>query len=96
MNNRIAKLRKESIAAVNRISVERAQLVTDFYSPPGIDKLPVPIPRAKCFEYIFMNKQLHLSDGELIVGKKGEAPKATPPLSGNLSCPPWKNREIPE
>ena len=78
MTDRIAKLRQESLAAVNRISYERAQLVTDFYAQPGIDKLPVPIQRAKCFEYIFLNKQLHLCEGELIVGERGEAPKATP------------------
>jgi len=78
MNDRIIKLRKESIDAVNRISVERARLVTDFYSQPEVSSWSVPIQRARCFEYIFMNKQLHLSDGELIVGERGEAPKATP------------------
>jgi len=78
MNKRIAKLRRESIEAVNRISVERAELVTDFYMQPGIADLPIPIQRAKCFEYIFTNKKLHLNEGELIVGERGEAPKATP------------------
>ena len=76
MNDRIKKLRRQSIEAVERISVERAKLLTDFYK--NCKETSVPIKRAKAFEYILMNKKIAIYDGELIVGERGEEPKATP------------------
>ncbi len=76
MNDRIRKLRRQSIEAIERISAERALLLTQFYK--NCKETSIPIKRAKAFEYILMNKKIAIYDGELIVGERGEAPKATP------------------
>ncbi|MBE0648115.1 MAG: glycyl radical protein [Bacteroidales bacterium] len=78
MNNRIKKLRDQSLKAVNRISAERALLVTEFYQS-GIDQLvSIPVMRALTLEHILKNKYICINDGELIVGERGPAPKACP------------------
>nr|NQU90458.1 formate C-acetyltransferase/glycerol dehydratase family glycyl radical enzyme [Bacteroidota bacterium] len=78
MNNRIKKSRDNSLNAVNRISAERALLVTEFYKRDDSKKVSVPVRRALAFEYILKNKHICINDGELIVGERGPAPKATP------------------
>jgi formate C-acetyltransferase len=78
MNERIKKLRQQSLDALNRVSAERGLLVTEFYSQQGIRDIPVPMQRAKCFEYILKHKSICINEGELIVGERGPAPKATP------------------
>ena len=78
MTDRIKELRQASLDAVNKISVERALLVTEFYKTIYSENLPVPIQRARCLQYIFKHKQICISQGELIVGERGPAPKATP------------------
>lgn len=78
MNSRIQKLREESLNAVNRLSPERALLVTEFYKSERAVGLSAPVLRALCFEHIMKNKSLWLGEGELIVGERGPSPKATP------------------
>jgi len=78
MNARIAKLRAESLQALPTISGERAALLTDFYSLGAAQKDSIPVQRARAFKYILENKHVHIGDGELIVGERGPAPKATP------------------
>jgi trans-4-hydroxy-L-proline dehydratase len=78
MNDRIKILREQSLNAVNRISEERALLVTEFYKSAEAKELSVPVKRAKCLEYIFSRKHICINDGELIVGERGPSPKATP------------------
>lgn len=78
MNARVQKLREESLNAVNKLSPERALLVTAFYRSEKAAGLSAPVTRALCFEHIMKNKALWLGDGELIVGERGPAPKATP------------------
>ncbi len=78
MNSRIEKLREESLQAVNRLSAERGLLVTQFYKELSAAEDAVPVQRAKAFEYILRNKSICISEGELIVGERGPAPKATP------------------
>lgn len=78
MNSRIQRLREESLKAVNRLSPERALLVTEFYKSEKAAGLSAPVVRALCFEHIMKNKVLWLGEGELIVGERGPAPKATP------------------
>jgi trans-4-hydroxy-L-proline dehydratase len=78
MTDRIRKLRDQSLQAVNRLSAERALLVTDFYKT-GIDReVSVPVMRALTFEYILKNKHICINEGELIVGERGPEPKACP------------------
>ncbi len=78
MNRRIKKLREETLQAVNRLSAERALLVTQFYKEQSAAEETVPVQRAKAFEYILRHKSICINEGELIVGERGPAPKATP------------------
>ncbi|MFO7934794.1 MAG: pyruvate formate lyase family protein, partial [Bacteroidales bacterium] len=78
MTERVKKLRKQSLEAVNRISAERGLLVTGFYKKLAPTHYSVPVQRARLFEYILKNKALCISEGELIVGERGPSPKATP------------------
>ena len=78
MTERIKKLREQSLNAVNRISAERALLITEFYQSGIADAEPIPVQRALSFKYILEHKYICINDGELIVGESGPAPKATP------------------
>ncbi|MGI6131555.1 MAG: trans-4-hydroxy-L-proline dehydratase [Bacillota bacterium] len=76
MNARVGQLRRESLEAVPHISTERAELITEFYSS---DRTASPVlRRARAFAYLMENKTIFIGDGELIVGERGPAPKATP------------------
>jgi formate C-acetyltransferase len=75
INDRVNALREQSLSAVTAVSVERAQLVTQFYQT---DKTAsVPVKRALALKYILENKEVVIGDVELIVGERGPAPKAT-------------------
>ena len=78
MTDRIRKLREESLQAVNRLSAERGLLVTQFYKELSAADDSVPVQRARAFEYILRHKEICINEGELIVGERGPAPKATP------------------
>jgi len=78
MNQRIQKLREQSLNAVETISDERARLVTEFYQSKEAAQVSIPVARAMSFKYILENKALCVNDGELIVGERGPAPKAVP------------------
>ena len=78
MNERIKKLRSESLKAVNRLSAERGLLVTRFYRDLSAAEDSVPVQRARAFEYILRHKSICITQGELIVGERGPAPKSTP------------------
>ncbi|MFZ5428692.1 MAG: trans-4-hydroxy-L-proline dehydratase [Bacteroidota bacterium] len=78
MTPRIEKLRTESLNAVNRISAERALLITGFYKNHIAFGESIPVQRARAFRYIMENKAVCINRGELIVGERGPAPKATP------------------
>jgi formate C-acetyltransferase len=75
MNDRIKKLREQSISAVPHVSHERAVLMTEFYKHEGFHS--APIRRALAFKAIMEHKAICINDGELIVGERGPAPKAT-------------------
>jgi formate C-acetyltransferase len=60
------------------ISTERAELLTDFYKSGAADGVSTPVARALAFKHILENKTICINDGELIVGERGPAPKATP------------------
>ena len=75
MNERVRKLREQSINAVPRLSAERAILVTEFYRQAEFHS--APMRRALTFKAIMEGKEVCINDGELIVGERGPAPKAT-------------------
>lgn len=78
MNTRITTLRQSSLEATNRISGERARLITDFYKQPETAGLPIPVQRGKALLYLMQNKVLYIGKNELIVGERGPAPKTVP------------------
>ena len=78
MTERINNLRKQSLEAVNRISAERALLITEFYQSDQAQRASIPLQRAFSFKYILEHKAICINSGELIVGERGPAPKATP------------------
>ncbi len=78
MNNRIEKLRQQSLEAIPRISLERANLLTEFYKSRLPDQVSIPEARALAFKYILEHKEICFNPGELIVGERGPQPKATP------------------
>ncbi|MFH1687967.1 MAG: trans-4-hydroxy-L-proline dehydratase [bacterium] len=78
MNERIHKLRRQSLEAEPRISLERARLLTEFYSSGAPQRHSIPVSRALAFKYLLEHKELCVNDGELIVGERGPVPKATP------------------
>ena len=78
MNQRIKKLRTQSREAIPYLSLERAELITEFYKMNANQNLSPPVARAKAFKYILENKKICINEGELIVGERGPEPKATP------------------
>ncbi len=78
MNERIKNLREQSLSAVPVLDHERAVLLTEFYKSGIPEKSSVPVTRALAFKYLLENKQICINPGELIVGERGPAPKATP------------------
>jgi len=75
---RVKKLREQSLNAVEKISAERALLITRFYKSDEARELSIPVKRARAFEYLLKNKKICINDGELIVGERGPAAKETP------------------
>jgi formate C-acetyltransferase len=78
LSQRVIKLREQSLNAVEKLSAERALLMTNFYKSEENGNLSVPVKRAKAFEYLLKNKQICINEGELIVGERGPGPKETP------------------
>ena len=78
LSERVKKLREQSLNAKETMSAERALLMTQFYKSDEARELSAPVRRAKAFEYLMKNKKICINDGELIVGERGPAPKATP------------------
>ncbi len=77
MKQRVQKLRQQSIEAQPRVSMERAQLVTEAYRKYE-GAVSTPVLRARVFEHLMENKRICINSEELIVGERGPAPKATP------------------
>ncbi|MBD3405459.1 MAG: formate C-acetyltransferase/glycerol dehydratase family glycyl radical enzyme [Candidatus Lokiarchaeota archaeon] len=78
MSERVKKLRKLSTTTAPYICTERSELLTKFYQEESVDLLSTPVARARAFKYILEHKTIYIGDGELIVGERGSAPRATP------------------
>ncbi len=75
MTDRVRRLREQSLSAAPHLSPERALLVTGVYARGG--SVSAPMRRALAFKAIMEGKSIWIGDGELIVGERGPAPKAT-------------------
>ena len=84
MNDRIRRLRQESVETPATLTIERALIETAFYKE-NYGKYPVPVLRAKNFYEICAKKAIYIGDDELIVGERGPRPKAVPTFP-ELTC----------
>jgi len=91
MNERVAMLRRRSLAAKPSVSIERAKLLTDFHRESRIASLPML--RAQALKHLLDHKTIYIGDQELIVGERGPAPKATPTFP-ELCCHSEEDLEI--
>jgi formate C-acetyltransferase len=77
LSDRVRKLREQSLDAPATLSGERAKLMTEFHKE-DLGTVSTPVYRALAFQYLMDKKQIFIGEGELIVGERGPAPKATP------------------
>ncbi|MBL6468887.1 MAG: glycyl radical protein [Mogibacterium sp.] len=77
MNERIQRLREQSVTTPVHIDLERAKIETDFYREND-GKYSVPVMRAMTLKEYFSKKTLYFGDDELILGEKGKNPQASP------------------
>jgi len=77
MNDRVQRLKQQSLDTHPSVSIERAVLLTEFYRE-NIGKCSQPVLRAKGYHHLAANKTVYIGDEELIVGERGHEPKATP------------------
>ena len=84
MNERIQRLRKLSVEAEHKLSIEHALIETEFYKK-NYGKHSIPVLRALTFLEICKKKKIYLGDDELIVGERGPFPKAVPTFP-ELTC----------
>ena len=92
MTERVARLRQQSLEARPTISTERAELMTAFYKQ-DLGPVSAPVRRALAFQYMLEHCTIYIGEGELIVGEKGPAPKATPTYP-ELCCHTLQDLEI--
>ena len=78
LNERIARLREESVNAVVRVSGERATLITEFYRSEEAKRESVPVKRALAFKYLLERVSIPVEEGQLIVGLRGTGPNEVP------------------
>ena len=92
MNERVARLREQSLAAKPYISSERAELMTEFYKKHA-ELASAPMRRALAFQHLMEEKAIYIGPGELIVGEKGPAPKAAPTFP-ELCCHSLRDLDV--
>lgn len=92
MNDRIKKLRKESMAAVPHIDIERAKLITEAYKKYE-GSVSVPELRALAFKYYMENRAICINEDELIIGEKGDSPQASPTFP-ELCCHTLEDMDV--
>jgi formate C-acetyltransferase len=93
LTERVQRLQRESKKAIPTLDPERALLLTRFYQGEESEGLSIPVHRARAFEYILLNKKISIADDELLVGEKGEGPRAAPTFP-ELCCHTLDDLEI--
>ncbi len=78
LNERIARLREESVNAKVKLSQERAKLLTDVYQSEKLKNTSVPVQRALAFKYLMEHVSIPVEEGQLIVGVRGTGANELP------------------
>jgi trans-4-hydroxy-L-proline dehydratase len=76
MNDRVSRLRQQSLDDHPWLSMERAALITEFYK--SAPETSVPVRRALALRHLLDRKTIYIGEGELIVGERGPGPKSAP------------------
>ena len=84
MNDRIKRLRQQSLNTPATLTIERALIETEFYKK-YYGTMPIAELRARNFYEICKKKTIYIGDDELIVGERGPVPKAVPTFP-ELTC----------
>ena len=84
MNDRIKRLRKQSVETPTTLTIERALIETAFYKE-NYGKYPNAVLRAMNFLEICKKKTIYIGEDELIVAERGPKPKAVPTFP-ELTC----------
>ena len=92
MNERVAALRKESLEAEPCISAERADIITDLYTEEE-GRHSAPVLRGLAFHRLCEKKTIFIGKSELVVGERGERPKAVPTYP-EITCHSVEDLEI--
>jgi formate C-acetyltransferase len=92
ISERVRKLRNQSLEAIETLSAERAELLTEFYSQE-FGLVSIPVRRAMAFKYLLEHKTIDILEGELIVGEKGPAIKNAPTFP-ELCCHSLDDLEV--
>ncbi len=92
MNERVKKLRRQSVNTEPTITAERALLVTAAYRCYE-GKVPPPLLRALTFNNLMENKTICINENELIVGERGTKPQAAPTYP-ELCCHSLEDLEV--
>jgi formate C-acetyltransferase len=92
MSERVARLRQQSVDAEPSLCTERAELLTAFYRQETT-LMSEPVRRARALQYLMEHRTICINEGELIVGEKGPAPKATPTYP-ELCCHSLEDLEV--
>jgi len=93
VNERVRRLREQSINTKPYITPERAILITEFYGSDVARLLSTPVKRARAFKHLLENKRVYIGEGELIVGERGPVPKAVPTYP-EICCHSLEDLEI--
>ncbi|MBK7173780.1 MAG: glycyl radical protein [Bacteroidales bacterium] len=92
MNTRIQKLREESVNTATSLSIERALIETAFYKE-NQGKYSIPVMRALNFLELCKKKSIYIGSHDLIVGERGEKPKAVSTFP-ELTCHSVEDLEV--
>lgn len=84
MNERVQRLRKQSVETQESLSIERALITTKFYKE-NYGKFSEPVMRALNFLEICKHKTIYIGKNELIVAERGPVPKSVPTFP-ELTC----------
>lgn len=91
MTERVRVLRDQSLGIQPYLSAERGLLVTEACRASGFDSPPVM--RARVLAHVLEHKTICINEGELIVGERGPAPRATPTYP-EICCHSMQDLEI--
>ncbi len=92
INERVQKLRKQSVETPAKIDLERAKIETEVYKK-YLGTVSTPVLRALVLKEYFKKKTLYIGEGELIVGEKGCSPQSAPTFP-ELCCHSIEDMEV--